>query len=203
MNITNRRLNQALREQIIQNALDKAGITEAQKQWDADYRVWAERVRVTTNGISDVKIAELEAKVASILREIPTQTRRCDSIALVYRRAYDLVNVGGLRVRVEYWDESGNPEYRPCPADDATIPADHPLTKQFHAMNAQKDEIEERRSTLRAQVKAVVDSIKSYRELLNVWPEAVELLPTEETIPVVGLPALNVADLNAAIGLNK
>lgn len=203
MKVRNRRLNQALREQIVQNALDKAGVTEAQNQWDADYRVWAEKVRVYTNGISDVKIAELEAKVAMILHEIPSQTRQQDSISLVYRGTYDMVNIGGLRVRVDYYGADGRAENRPRPSGDASVPTHHTLTKQFHALNARHDEIEERRSTIRAQVKAVVDSVQSYRALLDVWPEAEGLLPTEETIPVVGLPALNVADLNAAIGLNK
>jgi hypothetical protein len=70
-------------------------------------------------------------------------------------------------------------------------------------LEAMQSELKERERALGAKVKAVVESVTSVARLVEVWPEAQELLPEVHAGPSGGLPALLISDLNTELGLGK
>jgi hypothetical protein len=88
------------------------------------------------------------------------------------------------------------------------IKPDHPYIAARNAvrdakaiLEAMQQELKESERALRARVKAVVESVSSVARLVEVWPEAQELLPEVHAGTGGGLPAQLIADLNAELGL--
>lgn len=82
----------------------------------------------------------------------------------------------------------------------AMFAADDPLSVQFEQLENEDKAISNKREAIRTQVRAALSNVNTIKQLLTAWPEAAELLPTYAA-PKPTLPALCVADLNAAIGL--
>jgi hypothetical protein len=80
------------------------------------------------------------------------------------------------------------------------LSADHPLTVEFEALGTIEADLNDRRNKLKYDVRAMVNSVTTVARLLAVWPEAKELIPTYAVQPK-NLPAVNVEQLNSAIGL--
>lgn len=188
------RLTNPLRDRIVANALAKAGITAAEEALQVKRFAWAEAVRAKINGAPDDELLKLEAKAAKALTLLPEHLRPDDGEILL-RRDYDYVNLAGLSICVKF------AEKRIVPRPKCAIPADDPLVQQFHDLDAEEKDLRDRRSTIRAQVRAVLNSVTTVKKLLAVWPEAKELLPENLEEAKVNLPALAVNDLNTMIGL--
>lgn len=188
------RLTNPLRDRIVANALAKAGIDAAQAALEAKRFAWAEAVRAKINGAPDDELLKLEAKVAKALALLPEHLRPDDD-GILLRHDYDYVNLAGLTVLIQF------PGKRIVPRTKCVILADDPLVQQFHALDAEEKDLRDRRSTIRAQVRAALNSVTTVKKLLAVWPEAKELLPENLEEAKVNLPALAVNDLNTMIGL--
>ena len=188
------KLTVSMRDQIVGNAIDKAGITTALANLYAERRAWAEAVADESIGGAEVvaKLAEANKKVARIVASLPEDLRaelqvgpRVGSITAAF---------GGRRTTVREWVD-----YRPA-KNGLMLAADHPLTIQFEQLENRSRELEDRRTALRQEVRAAVNSCSTVNKLLTVWPEAKELLP-KYAKPTTNLPAVQVDKLNAAIGL--
>lgn len=90
------------------------------------------------------------------------------------------------------------------------IRPDHPYMAARNAvrdakaiLDAMRKDLWERERALRAKVKAVVESVTTVARLIEVWPEAQELLPEVHAGPKGSLPATLISDLNAELGLTK
>lgn len=188
------RLTNPLRDRIVEAALTKAGITDAEAALKAKRFAWAEQVRLKINGAPDDELLKLEAKAAQALALLPAHLRPIDD-GILLRCDHDFVNLAGLTIHIHF------AERRIVPHPQCVIQADDPLVQQFHDLtNAEKD-LRDRRATLKAQVRAALNSVTTVKKLLAVWPEAKELLPKNLEEAKVNLPALAVNDLNAMIGL--
>lgn len=188
------KLTVSMRDQIVANAVDKSGITKAQEELQIERRVWANAVADESIGGAAVValLGEANKKVARIINTLPEGLR--EEILVGPRVGSITAAFGGRRMIVREWEG-----YRPAKAG-LMLAADHPLTIHFEQLETRQTELEQRRNSLRQEVRAVVNSCSTINKLLTVWPEAKELLP-QQSKPVTSLPAVQVDKLNAAIGL--
>lgn len=194
------RLNTHLRTRIIENALTKAGIDTAQTAVDTDFNVWAEDLRVFLNGAPDAVLIAAEKKALKAAKEIPAHMLGIEP-TLLRRNDYLNVNLAGANLQPNLYAANGERENRIVPRGRLAVLADNPLVQRFYDIEARKKEIADKRTTLRAQVRAAIASVTTVASLLKAWPEAKELLPANLEEAKAQLPALAVTDLNAMIGL--
>lgn len=192
-----KRLNNWMREKIIENALEKSGLNRQEEQYNADRKVWANAVADESLGGAQAValILETEKKVAKLAEKLKSQipNLKVCTPQIVSRASSIMANIAGCKVRVAEWEGLR-------PACEVTLTADHPLAIQFFELERRHSDLTEKRCTLKANVKAVVDSVATVASLLRAWPEAAELLP-KDAAPASQLPAVQAADLNKLIGL--
>ena len=194
------RLNTHLRARIIDNAVTKAGIDAAQAAVDADSNTWADDLRLFLNGVPDSTLIAAEKKALKAVRELPKHMLNSDP-TLLCRQSWFNVNLAGANIQPNLFDANGDREDRIVPRGRQAVLADNPLVQRFYDIEARKKEVADKRTILRAQVKAAIASVATVASLLKTWPEAKELLPANIEEAKSQLPALAVVDLNALIGL--
>lgn len=184
-----------MRDAIVDNAVEKAGINKAFQEYRAERSDWACAVADESIGGAEA-VAKLETankKIAAIVRALPEEFRTELRAGPMEGTIY--ASLGGMRARVNEFRG-----HRPGKSG-LMLSSDHPLTVQFEKLEAREKELQLRKSNLRAEVRAVVDSVTTINKLLSVWPEAKELLPASAKPQTKNLPSVNVESLNAAIGL--
>lgn len=194
------RLNTHLRARIIDNALAKAGINAAQAAVDADYTAWVEELRIFLNGATDSVLETAEKKALKAVADLPDHMLN-STPTLLRRNNYYSVNLAGANLQPGLYNAAGELERRIVPVQRLAVLADNPLVQRFYDIEARKEAIKDKRTTLKAQVKAAIASVTTVASLLKTWPEAKELLPANIEEAKSQLPALAVVDLNALIGL--
>lgn len=187
------RLNSHLRDQIVSAALDKSGNTERQAATRARREAWAEAVRVAALGSMGPKLEALVKRVEKLEKEIPVEYQ--SGYSVVKTRGYLTLNCAGLTVRVNEWEGS-----KVAPSTH-TLLADDPLVQEFHDICAEETANDAQRDKVKSSVRAAVNSVTTVAKLLKIWPEAKELLPPYVEESKDRLPAVQVADLNALVGL--
>lgn len=80
------------------------------------------------------------------------------------------------------------------------ITADNPLNDEFDAIEAEQKVINDLRTSVKSEVTAMVNSVTTIKKLLEIWPEAKELLPPDEQVKSTAMVA-SVDNLNTMIGL--
>lgn len=194
------RLNTNLRGAIVANALAKAGIVEAETARNADYQAWVEDLRVHLLGVPEVELLAMERKAIKAAAAIPEHLLG-SAPTLLRRNVYFEVNLAGANLMPWMYDANGDEEKRIVPRGRPAVTADNPLVQRFYDLEARKEALNAKRADLRAQVRAILNSVTTVKALLKAWPEAKELLPENLEEAKAQLPALVVADLNAMIGL--
>ena len=64
--------------------------------------------------------------------------------------------------------------------------SDHPFTARFRELTDQKENIVARKKDLRNELSGVLGGVNTDKQLLTVWPEAIQWLPsTPIPLPVV------------------
>lgn len=200
------KLTNAIKQQIVVNALARAGIPAREEALRARRAVWAEKVRIDACGgaEAEAKLVELRDQVAALANGVPDALRR--DVEIIQTDTDISVNVSGLRVRVWWcgamlYDDAIRPiKRRICPPNH-TLTADNPLTAEFHEMHNEQEAIRADRDTLTANVRGALSNITTDKRLLEAWPEAAELLPDQVATTSSSLPAVRVDELNAMIGL--
>lgn len=188
------RLTNILRDKIVENALTKAGVTKRLKASESALEQWGEDVRVDLLG-GKVKADDLAIKrnqVREIADGIDASLRSTSDI--FYGRKEVSLNMAGVRVKAKF------PAYGISP-QSGTLLSDNPLVQRYYDLRAIQEKVEAEHDNISAQVRATVYKFGSVKRLLEAWPEAKELLP--EILPEAKsqLPAIQVADLNALVGL--
>ena len=187
------RLNTTLRDQIVTAAQEKSG-NKARREATAERRkAWAEKVRISALGADAEKLEKLSLKFEKLEQEIPERFR--SGYSLFSTRGSLNLNCAGLTVRVSEWEGC-----KVSPGSH-TLLAEDPLVQEFHDICAEEKANTESWETVKTNVKAAVYSVTTVAKLLKIWPEAKELLPAYVEESKVQLPALQVADLNALVGL--
>jgi hypothetical protein len=119
----------------------------------------------------------------------------------------DKINIAGMNVSYPRQSVLNNPEFeglrfvRLNNGAKPTITADNPLVQKFLDAEKVVEELDSSAKTIKANVKAVVYSVSTTKRLVEVWPEAAELIPSDIEVVRAALPAINFVNLNASIGI--
>lgn len=198
-------LTNAIKEQIVNNALAKAGIDKRKATLRSARADWAERIRVKALGGSEAEAEILKnlKKIKALAAKFP-QEIQVDHWPVKEGR-YQYTNLAGCRVYAFF---NGNyKEYEHGPDHEVRIvsrelilTAEDPLVTEFHGFDALYKQIKGDEDSIRQNVNAALSKVRTVKKLLEAWPEAKELLPADA--PAVPLPpAIRREALNEMIGL--
>lgn len=187
------RLNNHIRGQILANAQTKSGNRARRDATIQKRKDWDEAVRVAAIGSRAAELDAITAKVEKLRLSVPEEFRGDGSV--VKLRGYINVNCAGMALHVGGWEG-----YKVAPSR-YTILAGDPLVQQFHDICAEEKANEESWEKVKASVNAATYAVTTVKALLKAWPECKELLPEHVEEAKSQLPAIQVADLNALVGL--
>lgn len=117
------------------------------------------------------------------------------------------MNLGGMNISYPKHSVLGQKEFVGLHfiyLDDGakpTLTADNPLVQKFLDAEKALQDLESSSRSIEENVKAVVYSVNSTKRLVEVWPEASELIPSEIEVVRAALPAIDFNNLNASIGI--
>lgn len=197
------RLTNAIRDEIIKNAITKTKFNERIKEKEQEGELILFKLLMEYHG-GEEAYRKLERQV----RELRTKTANIRSknvyVDFGLYSSNRCFNLGG---RTAYMPSMGSlpEEYSSLellsPRERIVFAANHPQVEAYFKVREEIDELETSRSKVRQEVKAMVYSVNTTKRLVEVWPESAELIPPANQVAKVGLPAINVASLNAAIGI--
>ncbi|MBW5406898.1 Nmad5 family putative nucleotide modification protein [Morganella morganii] len=198
------RLTNDIKKAITINALKKAGIFAERNLLAAERNLLANDARIAALGGTDnAKKAEHLYKTASALitklqNTVDKDIYICNAKSIAINAAF-----GGLRDRLYYGEDSKGEDLRFLTPhkNNCLLPADHELSKRFTLLNEKEALIQKKEDEIKANVKAALNSVSTIKRLIDVWPEAKELIPDDINKTTATLPAVQVEDLNNLIGL--
>lgn len=200
-------LTNVLKEQIVTNALAKSGIPDKKAKLRADRIDWAERVRVEAIGgpAAKAEIGKTLKKIEALALKLPPGLQELKKVPVRKRHAI-VLNLAGSRVYAyfngnysEYERRSPDHISKIAP-EEFTLTADNPLVDEFYTFETRYTELEKQQDSIKANVTAALQKVRTIKRLLEEWPEAIELLPADapKAPPV---PAVRREALNEMIGL--
>lgn len=184
------RLTIKIKEQITANALAKAGVVDARKALVARRAALAEAVRVESWGGAEA-LASAEKQVARINKLIETLPKgsNVEAQKLGYPESSVDVAFGGMQTLIPFNGGEGDRVFGRTTYNRFLLPADHELTAEFNAIEAEQQRIDDQAATLKAAVRAACDKVTTVEKLLKVWSEVEELVPANELNKLIGLGA--------------
>ncbi|MEX8622017.1 Nmad5 family putative nucleotide modification protein [Salmonella enterica] len=199
-------LTNHIKEQVICNALTKAGIPKRKAALRAARIDWAERVRLAAIGGQEVEAEIIKnlKKIETLVSKFPEALKTTNTFIRTDSDIY--LNLAGARVNVYFngnyrAHEPNAPEHiRKISPYEFTLLADDPLVTEFYGFDALLKQIKSDEADIRQNVSAALSKVRTVKRLLEEWPEAKELLPADA--PSVPLPpAIRRETLNEMIGL--
>lgn len=187
------RLTTNIRSKILAAAQTKSGNRDKRAATALKRKEWAEAVRIAAIGDNAAELDAIDKKAEKLRASVPELFRGDGD--LIRKRGYLNLNCAGLRVHVSEWDgDKVSPH-------EFTLTADHALVQQFHDILAEEKANTESWEKVKASVNAATGAVTTVKALLRAWPEVKELLPEDMEEAKSQLPAIQVADLNALVGL--
>ena len=199
------KLTNAIRDVIVHNAVAKSGLNDVRDAIVKQRAEWAEKVRLEAiGGVEEEKrLAGINNQYKSLCELVP-KSLRMSGRPLVMTDTDIYVNVAGISFYAYFNGQlngfTGESVRKISPAK-TTLLADNPLVAEFHEIHNKQAEYDDKLSTLMNSVRAAVQKVTTVKKLLEVWPEAKELIPEEVEKQVKQLPAIKTEDLNKMIGL--
>lgn len=199
------KLTNAIREVIVNNAVAKSGLNDVRDAIVKQRAEWANKVRLETIGgvEEEQKLADINNQYESLCESVPKSLRLTGRPPVVTDTDI-YVNVAGVSFYAYFSGQlntyTGESVRKISPAK-ATLLADNPLVAEFHEIHNKQAEYDDKLSTLTNSVRAAVQKVTTVKKLLEVWPEAKELIPEEVEKQVKQLPSIRTEDLNKMIGL--
>lgn len=189
------KLTVTMKDAITENALDTSGYNAKHREYKQRRRAWAEAVADASIGGEESRLLlqETQKKVDALIKKLPENLRGDEVIVGPTTRGI-YASFGGMHCHVGEWEG-----YRPA-INMPMFAADHPLTIEFELLEQQSKELSSMKDQVRQQVRAVLGSVSTVKQLLTAWPESVELLP-EYTKPKPTLPAVQIGSINKLVGL--
>lgn len=188
------RLNNRIRDAIVENALKKSGYAAGCEAYEGRRNAFIEALRLVGLGIDADQLAVIQTKIEKLRQSIPEQVRGTGTV--LNKRYGFRLNAGGERERYRFADDQEH-----VTADEITIPSGHLLFDEREALKAEDARLKAMKESITGPVRAAVNAVSTVKALLNVWPEAKELLPEALPEAKAQLPALHVEELNALVGL--
>ncbi|WP_272658191.1 Nmad5 family putative nucleotide modification protein [Providencia sp. PROV108] len=197
------RLTNSLKEVITQNALEKSGVIQQQKELDLEYNKLALDVRIEALGGKE-KADALDQLHQNLLEGVDKLKEYMGEYVYITNdvdyRVY--VSFGGMRNRINYSETIDDQTMLLTPCESkCRFAADHPLSIKFLELEEKKSKLDKKYCEVKVNVSTALKSCTTVKRLLTIWPEAKELLPKDVEKASVQLPALKVEKLNEIIGL--
>jgi len=199
------KLTNAIREVIVNNAVAKSGLNDVRDAIVKQRAEWANKVRLEAIGGAEVeKSLRAINDQYKMLRESVPKSVQGDFRKPAKTRNEIYLNVAGISFSAYF---HGGIDYNRCDQtyrispSSHTLLADNPLVAEFHEIHNKQAEYDDKLSTLMNLVQASIQKVTTVKKLLEVWPEAKELIPEEVEKQVKQLPAIKTEDLNKMIGL--
>lgn len=121
------------------------------------------------------------------------------------RRSYLYIAIGGQMRQIDFSEgklTGGSHGDRHSHSKAKLYVGDEPVVVEWLKAESDCEDVKSRRSAMRREVGAVLDSVPTFKKLWEVWPECKSLLEKYEVKPSIAiLPTVQVANLNAALGL--
>lgn len=189
------RLTQETRRRIAKKAKQLSPINKQLDDVKQAKFALAEKIRIASLGGKDkaYDYAEVAAKLMKIREDLP-QNLITHSVG---------INMSNY-ITVEYKRNTRTHLHLATPAVSPTNAFDISGTNYGDSLIVLFDEEEKlnrQLSAVEGQVYASISGINTLKQLLEAWPEVVELLPEDLKQPKVRLPALRADNLNNLIGL--
>jgi len=153
----------------------------------------------TAAGDNLEKLQNLEKQFKDLIDSVPAPFRIYESESHINRDTCVLLNLAGEAVDWMFDKEEIFPLTRYN--NRYVIPQGHELISLMENYRAEDKNIRDIKSNVRENVKALVYSVTTVKKLLEVWPESMELIPTNVAKQVVQLPSIKIEQLNALIGV--
>lgn len=194
------RLNKDIRSDIVQNAVDKAVSQRKDNLTTLRKEIANEAYKMATKDVDEPKLVK---KAKRLIEEL-SQVLDADVINAIEANTLSQrirVNYNGQRIDarfdgarlsvtgVSHWFNKGFP-----------VPANTRLADMCDNFFKEEARIKEISESVRANVRATVESVTTVKKLLELWPEAAELLPETES-KGAALPVVQRDQLNTMIGL--
>ncbi len=210
------RISPNIRDSIISNAVDKAGINKKLNAILERKVDLAEKLRIVAMG-GDEKFSTILRQIEETLalfKHLNSVTNGIVNYTDPFRRgSYIVVAFGGMKDNINFSGHNGEHisycridakfkqevyKYRPY---ELLLPGDHPLTIQWTHINNDYYDLMEEKGRIIQGVRVALSSINTTKQLAERWPEALELLPADISPVGRNLPAIRTEELNALIGL--
>lgn len=205
------RLNKSIREDIINNAIAASGVNTRQEALITRRAKLADDVRLFAIGGAErdaelnatydkaVKYANTNSVEGFIDIEVSHSTSSRINVNFA-GRAIDLYFTG--KEKHCYSDNVSKPYVNTGYRNRVAITADNPLNDEFDAISKEQRSIDDLSTQVKYEVTAMVNSVTTTKKLLELWPEAKDLLPNEEKSQSTAIVA-DVNKLNVMLGLPK
>jgi len=189
------RITNAMKDAIVNKALEKSGATSRIEAIKIKRFEWAEIARVHALGgeAKAREYAEINKHAHSIYSSLPQGLK--GNANIVERRSDIHLNLAGASIRVKLKGYAEASDHREI------VLADNPLCQQFYDIEAEEKAACEQGTVVENQVRATLDKFGTVKRLIEAWPEVQELLPPATVAAKSNLPAIQVADLNKLVGL--
>lgn len=193
------RLTNEIRDKIVNNAIKKALSDRESVQLKELADKFSAKLIETAVGDNLQKLKAIDSSIANLITQIPENFRQHETETHVRKDSVVRLNIAGQAVNWSFDDEQIFPStnWR----ERYVIPQGHILVTLMEDYRAEQKKIEDIRSNVRENVRALVYSVTTVKKLLEVWPESLELIPTNVVKPVVQLPSIKIEQLNALIGV--
>lgn len=194
------RLNKTIRDQIVRNAVDKAVSQRKDNLTTLRKEIANEAYSVATKDVDEPKLVK---KAEAILKELSKvmESGAYDGVADRMFSRHMRVNYNGQRLDLKFdsdrlavsasshWFNKG-----------FAVPTNTRLAGMCDKYFKEEARINEISESVRANVRATVEGVTTVKKLLELWPEAAELL-TEAESKGAALPVVQRDQLNTMIGL--
>ena len=196
------RITNATRDAIVENAIAKKGIPTRTAELAERRKAWAEKCRIQALGGADAEkeLIEKDRQFNELIESVPVKLREYTNGRHIANREHWLrANFAGCAYDIPLDGSQMAP--RANRDNRAVFEQGDPLTVEFFALQDAETALENERRQVAQSVRAAVGSVTTVKRLLELWPEVAELLPPTEEAARTNLQALQVADLNAMLGL--
>ncbi|CAL9960624.1 hypothetical protein VPHD292_0059 [Vibrio phage D292] len=209
------RLNKATKEKIVANAIAKSGVLNREAKNIKARAELADKCRIEVFGGKAnlnklIKAAEVAKEAVKAVRDVSTRYHG-NFKAIFLKQSRIQAAFGGMQTTLYYNGElhdvgdCSKCVYRsPAPYGylrSLTVAADHPLTKEWGDIEAEQKIINDIRENISINTWAILNSVTTDKKLIEVWPEALELIPKDNGSPATNLPTTDVKSLNEMIGI--
>lgn len=193
------RLTNEIRDKIVSNAVTKAIGDRETVQLKALADKFSDKLVETACGVQSEELQKIDENIKKLIANIPEKFRAYSGTEHINKDTCVRLNIAGQSVDWYFEDERIFPftNWR----ERYVIPQGHELVTLMDDYRAEQKAIDDIKSNVRENVKALVYSVTTVKKLMEVWPESLELIPTNVAKPVVNLPSIKIEQLNALIGV--